>query len=892
MSDTVNNSIRTLNDCGCCQGRTVQTPATLHNRPGLNVIAYRVGDHAGFKQSMLSRLSSSDYPRLSDLKTRDEDDFSIALLDAWATVADVLTFYMERIFNQSYMRVCTERLSLLQLARLIGYELRPGVAASTYLAFTLEEAIGAPEQATKRTSVPVGTMIQSTPGPDEQAQTYETVEQIEARVEWNAMRPRLTQPQMVLTGMGSVILQGIATNLKRGDLVLIVQDDSNRKTRRIMDIKTDVEAKITRIDFDNPGLSPAAYIKPTIPPEKPGAQGNINDFAPNTELTGEVIRKIVKKTWRAEDLSALAEFEGWSEQTLVLTIDTFMSTALSHEDSGIYIFRRRASAFGYNAPMKVTYPETYPHLPDFVEWEPSDEENEVVFLDNAYEEILPNSYVSILTQGESEFQTYIIQDAKIQSRTEYSISSNTTRLELDGEWWDLDMADIRESTFYVQSKRMTLTEIPVEDFVEGDCIVLGRVYLGLKSGNPIVLTGERSDLPDSIESEVVTLKDVWIDGGHTVLVFKESLAHSYDRKTVTLNANIAPATHGESTHEILGSGDAGQPNQRFTLRQPPLTHISAETPNGTEPTLEVRVNDVLWHEVESFFKHGSNERIYITRTDDQGRTTVQFGDGINGARLPSGQNNVRARYRKGIGLEGKVKARQLNQLMTRPLGVREVVNPIAAGGADDPESLDNARANAPLTVMTLDRTVSLKDYEDFARAFAGIAKTQAIRIWDGKVQCVYITVAGPGGEIVKPGSSTYKKLSGALQKAGDPYVNFTVKSFQPAFFRVEGGIHVDPDHLPDKVLVKVKDSLREHYSFEKRDFAQPVMLSEVLALIQAVYGVAAVDIDKLYRVEDDVPGLNPRLPASGSSPDENKEMLAAELLTLDPSPLDGLKVLS
>ena len=133
------------------------------------------------------------------------------MLDAWATVADVLTFYQERIANESYLRTATERLSVLELARLIGYELRPGVAASTYLAFTLEEAPGALGQALSlgndgaeshpnrrlRSRLHRGTKVQSIPGPGEQAQTFETVEQIEARAEWNAIKPRLTQPQVL-----------------------------------------------------------------------------------------------------------------------------------------------------------------------------------------------------------------------------------------------------------------------------------------------------------------------------------------------------------------------------------------------------------------------------------------------------------------------------------------------------------------------------------------------------------------------------------------------------------------------------------------------------------------------------------------------------------------------
>ena len=61
---------------------------------------------------MLARLSSADYPALAPLKTRDDDDFSIALLDATAVVLDILTFYQERLANESYLRTATQLHSL------------------------------------------------------------------------------------------------------------------------------------------------------------------------------------------------------------------------------------------------------------------------------------------------------------------------------------------------------------------------------------------------------------------------------------------------------------------------------------------------------------------------------------------------------------------------------------------------------------------------------------------------------------------------------------------------------------------------------------------------------------------------------------------------------------
>ena len=63
----------------------------------------------------------------------------MALLDSWATVGDVITFYQERIANELFLSTAKERRSVLELARLIGYELKPGLAASVLLAFRLDE---------------------------------------------------------------------------------------------------------------------------------------------------------------------------------------------------------------------------------------------------------------------------------------------------------------------------------------------------------------------------------------------------------------------------------------------------------------------------------------------------------------------------------------------------------------------------------------------------------------------------------------------------------------------------------------------------------------------------------------------------------------------------------
>jgi predicted phage baseplate assembly protein len=213
---------------------------------------------------------------------------------------------------------------------------------------------------------------------------------------------------------------------------------------------------------------------------------------------------------------------------------------------------------------------------------------------------------------------------------------------------------------------------------------------------------------------------------------------------------------------------------------------------------------------------------------------------------------------------------------------------VAATGAEDRESLDKARRNAPLAVLTLDRVVSLQDYEDFARAFAGIAKALATWTWQGQKRGVFVTVAGPEGAPVDRESMLGQNLTAALQKAGEPYVPLAIRSYEPRFFRVSAKIKVHPDYLADKVLAAVAQQLRERFSFDEREFGQPVARSEVIAAMQQVAGVTAVDVDEFYRTDE--PATFKPLLAAGMPRPGSKKIVAAELLMLDPQSPD-LKIM-
>ncbi len=202
-----------LSSCECCRH---PEPTTRYNRPGLDAIDYRGGTHYSFLRDMKQKISLETLQEgphahsrpLATLGTREPDDPSIALLDSAAMMLDVLTFYQERIVNEGFLSTATERLSVLELARAIGYELSPGVAADATLVFTLDDK---PGKAPSKTEIPARTRVQSLPADGDLPQTFETVDHFVAHKVWNQLKPRKEFPQ-TLSVAGGVLKRKTLTD--------------------------------------------------------------------------------------------------------------------------------------------------------------------------------------------------------------------------------------------------------------------------------------------------------------------------------------------------------------------------------------------------------------------------------------------------------------------------------------------------------------------------------------------------------------------------------------------------------------------------------------------------------------------------------------------------------
>lgn len=194
-------------------------PRVIFNLPSRNAIAYRVGDYSSFRHALLLSLKDGSAnpieSELIDWNPSAEGDLAVQIVEWWAYLADILTFYSDRIANESYLRTADLPESVHRLVRILGYRPRPGIGASGIVAAIANNS--------KSFSLPQGFQIQSKPSQGKQPQIFElntdTLIQFPGAI---AAEP-VANPSL-LTG-NSVLLQGSVNTIKVGDRLLLLKKD-------------------------------------------------------------------------------------------------------------------------------------------------------------------------------------------------------------------------------------------------------------------------------------------------------------------------------------------------------------------------------------------------------------------------------------------------------------------------------------------------------------------------------------------------------------------------------------------------------------------------------------------------------------------------------------------
>lgn len=961
-----------------CDGPDFE-PGRPGNRAGLSQIAYRVTTQPEAFDRMLWRLprttitdpdTKATLHPLAALRTRDLEDPTISLIDAYAMACDVVSFYSERIAQEGYLGTATQRRSMLELARMIGYELAPGVAASAHLAFTVEDADD------PYRTVEIATGVQAMSIPHEKGklpQIFETVEDITARAEWNDIHARTTRPQNLvlfhrqkaegeeedarngtlylfdldnsfdaaalsdpdletvatldaladfhpltrridlpaaLQGriddhednteikpflyaipVDEICLSGLGLNLRKGARILAVGQGADSEDRvvampfRVVETTEDRAFGITRAVVTRSGQAPKKvrrtpffFLAKLVIGTMPTGRVPLDTQSVETHVRG--------RQWSGDGLSALVQSQAWQRTKLMTLIRLLVLPPPETDDGddialGWHVMRDSAGFFGNTAPRwdtldyggtetgkdKGPYTSNWDSAPNTIledgfgelyHGEDAGETQPHVYLDREIKELQPNGW-AILENGRGGTLGLRVTHAAAESRADYAItgkSTGVTFLDADGAELDLqsdfDASEyndfkFRASQIHAVSEHLPLSGVPLSPQLDQGAasVELDRLYLDLERGRPVSLSGARNDAEGILGRETQIISEVQHIDGITRLLFDGETAYPYDRTTVRINANVALATHGETVAEDLGSGDARLTFQTFTLKKPPLTYVSAANETGRASTLEIRVDGALWDEVPALGEAGPEDAVYEVRQSDDGKTHVRFGDSRTGRRLPTGEVNISATCRSGIGFDGEVPEEAISQLKTRPLGVRSVVNPSPATGAGDPETLDSARLNAPGTVKTLGRIVSLTDYADFALTFAGVGKAQARELWSGQEKVVHLSVAPEADAELDESAPLMLNLDAAIGRVRDPARRFVLQPYKRHFFAMTATIEPDPAYLADDVELWARQKIEALFGYATRALAQPVSAAEIIAALHQATGVVSVDLDAL-----------------------------------------------
>jgi hypothetical protein len=427
----------------------------------------------------------------------------------------------------------------------------------------------------------------------------------------------------------------------------------------------------------------------------------------------------------------------------------------------------------------------------------------------------------------------------------YAVTEEGALQYWNGEWRKtgppmFSIPDRRRITvFEVAGDAFPLAPRRHPDTIDGDtfCVPLARLDT-IANGRTVILD-DASRQPHT--ARVVSSSR---SATHLVIRIVPALPRALDAVTAVMYANVAKATHGETVrNEVLGSGDASARFQHFAIQKTPVTFVPNPTGrNGVASTAEVRVDGVRWQEVETLLGRANAERVFVTRIDEQESMSVQFG-GAPGARPTTGRNNITATYRQGLGPAGNVRAGALSNLLDRPAGLKGATNLAPAQGGASPESLALIRGNAPNTVRTFGRIVSLRDAEDAAREHASVAKARATWSWQGEERVIGVTVALEGGSTL--GDDLKEEIVQYLDARRDTNRRLIVQSHEQTFFELHADVQVHADHVAETVQSNVRSAVLAFFAFDSRDLGQPVHLSETYAALQRVTGVVAARISRL-----------------------------------------------
>ncbi|MBW2737243.1 MAG: baseplate J/gp47 family protein [Deltaproteobacteria bacterium] len=400
----------------------------------------------------------------------------------------------------------------------------------------------------------------------------------------------------------------------------------------------------------------------------------------------------------------------------------------------------------------------------------------------------------------------------------------------------------------VETKEANLTPLngATQLKVDGDFTALEK-YRSLVLHEDISGVGYTEEILVKKVTYKAATKESYID-------LKTAISNAFTKYGLKIWGNVVAITQGKTINEtVLGSGRGEISYQSFEIPQAPLTY-QGQGREGIQGAIDLKVNDLPWTQKNNFLYSKTEDRHFIIETDYAGKSRVVFGDGLNGACLPTGKDNVKAIFRIGQGTEGNVGAKILKKPTSKPPILKEVYNFDNTTGGSDPDTEEELKDKIPVEHLTFDRAVSLSDYADLSLAYPGIGKAKAGWRWINNQKKVYLAVIGEEGD---DPSAILQDLRDHLDARRDINQPLLVTPVIDVPIGIIMDVVVLPDYDPDKVKDKIltvlgtdltSDGSLAFFNFKRLNIGISIHIKDIYRVVEQVIGVKRISRLYAYRI--------------------------------------------
>jgi hypothetical protein len=335
-------------------------------------------------------------------------------------------------------------------------------------------------------------------------------------------------------------------------------------------------------------------------------------------------------------------------------------------------------------------------------------------------------------------------------------------------------------------------------------------------------------------------------------------------------ARLAP---GERTLEPTQADEQGRPRWGTLARLDPDTPVLyRDTPPASEvpPRSSLEVTDLggeAWSEVISLVPSGPADRHFVVETDELGRSTIRFGNGVHGDNVAP-DAAVHCAFQTGRPLAGNVGRDRIIRFDRAANPELDAVwNPFDVTGARAPEPREVVLRNVPEAYRARQlRAITLTDYVQRAEEVEGVGRAAAAYAWTGSWRTVVVTIDPLGTDVLRP------ELRAAVAAYLEPVrlIGEDLEIRAPAFvpLRIRLAVCAEPDVWLDDVRAVLEQEFSDGYTPDGRQgffhpdawtFGQALYASQVLGRLEQVAGIAFARKLTLSRWDAATPGVRDRV---------------------------------